>query len=136
MHIITNTLLIFFFLMGTLYLNIPNIHTTNYIGHKFILFISLFCFQFVVDILSKIINRCSIYIKDIAYNSLLVATAGVIGYSLYNDLHYNGINISFFKSGSKFTYMNVAVIITLFIAVIQIIRLVIFSSKHTECIKY
>ena len=135
MHIITNIFFIFLFLMATLFAKIPNIHNSNYIEHKFILFISLFCFQFVISILSNIINKCKIYIKDIAFNSLLVATAGVIGYSLYNDFQYMGVNISFFNLNDKYNYINVAIILTLFITVIQIIKLII-SSKNTDCIKY
>ena len=132
MHIITNILLIFFFLMASLFIKIPNINNSNYIQHKFILFISLFCFQFVISILSSIINKCIININSIANYSLLVAIAGIIGYSLYNDFQYMGIDISFFNLSNKYNYINVAIILTLFIAVIQIIKLII-SSKNTDC---
>jgi hypothetical protein len=135
MHIITNLIFILFFLVVMFYFKIPNIHNQNYIEHKFLIFISLFCFQFVLSILNKIIYKCKINITEIACNSLIIATSAIIGYSLYNDLNYIDYDISFFNMNTKYMYINVAIIITLFISIIQIIKLLI-TTNNTDCIKY
>ena len=113
-------------------------HNKNYITHKFIIFVTLFCFQFVVLILSKIKNKCKINIHDIVSDSLLVATSGVIGYSLCNDIKYSDLKIKYLNfdcSNEKNLNIMMAIVLTLFITIIKIIKL-LFNPKCTECIKY
>ncbi|AYV82060.1 MAG: hypothetical protein Homavirus5_2 [Homavirus sp.] len=135
MHIIINIFFIFLFLVAIFYAKFPDLYNDNFIQHKLLIFISLFCFQFTILILTKIINKCKIDVKAISFDSLLIATSGVIGYSLYNDLYYSGTTISFFNNNPKFQYINIAIILVLFITVIKIIQMLL-TSKSDDCIKY
>lgn len=139
MHIVANIFFIFIFLFAIFYFKFPNLENDCYlILHKFILFLCLFCFQFIALTLSMIKNKCKINVVSIAYDSLLVAVSGVIGYSIYNDLRYSGVTIRFFnmkENDPKSMYVTATIIITLFISFIKIIKLMI-NPKSLECIKY
>lgn len=138
MHIVANIILIFLFLSIIFFFRFPNLNNGRLITHKFIIFITLFCFQFIILTLNKIRNKCVVDVQEIAYDSLTVAVSGVVGYSLYNDINYGGVTIRYFRldtTNPRMVYLNVSIIITLFIAFIKIIKLMI-NSNSNGCKKY
>jgi len=138
MHILVNILFIFIFLFTLFYFKFPNLRDNRYILHKIIIFISLFCFQFVISIISKIKAKCKINIHEIISSSLRIAITGIIGYSIWNDLLYSGIVTKYYMlyfGDPKILYLNVTIIITLFITTVEIIKL-LCSAQNIKCIKY
>jgi hypothetical protein len=134
MHIIVNILLLFVFLTALFYFKIPDLENDNFIQHKFIIFFSLFCLQFVILLLAKIVGKCKIDIKEISISSLTIAVTGIVGYSLYNDLMFTGNAVNLFGD-EKFQYLNVSIILILFITAIKILQL-LFNNKTDDCVKY
>lgn len=131
MNIFINLLLIFVFLYGLFNLRVPNLTNNNFILNKFIIFISLVCFQFIIIIIQKIKNNCKIDINEVLNNSINIGLFGIIGYSLYNDLiwMYN-LNIS-----TKRMYLYVTLIIILFIAFVKFLK-ILFVNNYQDCVKY
>lgn len=134
MYIIANIFFLFLFILIIFFLKFPNINNNQYILHKIILFISIFSFQFMIQIISKIRYKCKIYINDIATDSLLVATAAIIGYSIYNDLVYT--NVINYDYNYKQKYLIVSLFIIAFIIFVKIFKLILNSPASGECINY
>ena len=91
MNVFLNVLFIFLFMFTILIFRLPNIYDGRFILHKFVIFVSLFCFQFILMLLSKISNKCKIDIVDIMKNSFMTAIYGILGYSIYNDFIFTGL---------------------------------------------
>lgn len=131
MHVLLNLLYLFLFVFMALHFKIPDILNGQHVIHKLIIFISLFVFQFIIMVISRILNGCTVNLKDIALNALLVAASGVIGYSVFNDMLYMGTlskyNID--KLSNTVLYLNVTVIILMFITFVKIMELLINSPS-------
>lgn len=138
MNIFANLCLIFIFVYFILFLRFPNIYHDFYIQHKFIIFISLFCFQFILLLLAKIKNRCRIELSQLFQDSLNVGIVGVFGYSLYTDLFSMNYTRKFMAGimfNRKLNYLFVTVIITLFITLLKAFT-IMATNGHPYCIKY
>ena len=131
MHVLLNLLFLFIYVFLILQFKILDVLDGRQILHKFIIFISIFVFQFIILVISRILNGCVVNLKDIALNALLVAVAGVVGYSVYNDMIYMGTikkyNID--KLNNTVLYLNITVIIIMFITFVKIIDLLINSPS-------
>ena len=119
-----------------LFFKIPDIENDNYVNHKFILFISLFIFTFITQIIAKIRNGCKIDQMDVANKSLQVAVTAIIGYSLYVDFNVMEWSKDYVASlvDSKYSlYLLVAIIMILFIAIIKIVQLLFENEISGNC---
>jgi hypothetical protein len=127
------------FVYAMLFFKLPDIDDGNILQHKFIIFLSLFCFYFLVQIIGKIKNKCKIDINDITTKSLTVAVSGVMGYTLYQDLgmmEWSRNYINNFNITSRYNRcLYITVIITLFISVVRILQ-VLFNNDIPECVNY
>ena len=127
-----NLLFLSLFIVAITYF-IINVEEDDYIKNKFLLFISIFFFQFVLIIISKIINNCKINIFNIANDSLRIALVGVIGLSIYTDLTLMDNTKYLFEpdvlNHHKSKWMCTTIII-LFISVVKIIELLLNSSQY------
>ena len=86
MNILTNLVFIFIFIYILLYFGMDHVDPDNIIQHKLYLFIGIFIFQFFIQIIYKIANKYQINISTLASESFHIATASIIGYSIYTDL--------------------------------------------------
>jgi hypothetical protein len=141
MNIFTELLFIFIFIYLIIILKFPDTSKDDYIFQRFSLFISIFCFYFIIKIISKIRHNCKIHINEILNDSLLIAICGVLGYTLYTDLIFMSSTREFMEymiipNVSRYTN---ALIITMsiisFIAMIKIIQLLFITSDQYFCIK-
>lgn len=127
MHFIYNMLVLTIFMFLIFYFKIPNIDNDRYIYHKFMIFMLLFVFQFVIYLLSDISNH-EIFVKKIATKSFIIGVAAVIGYSIFNDLMYAKI-INTTGCSYSVLCINVTFMIMVFIALIKVIELVIGANN-------
>lgn len=129
-------LFILVFIFSMFCLQVPNVKGDNYILNKLIIFVFLFCFYFVLQIIKKIKNNCKINLDDTTKNSLIVALSGSLGYSLFTDLtiqKYSKDYMGTITEGSKYIlYLVITIGIIMFIAIIKIIEFLIISNKE-EC---
>lgn len=149
MGVITETLIMFAFIYMIFAYKILDDNDDNLVKNKIILFISLYCFYFTLNILDKIYSKCKIDIKYISSRAIQIAIYGVLGYVLYNDLaimdYTKNIvgNISDLMSdedtlSAKMLYnknIMITMIIILFISMIRIIER-LFVGHMNECISY
>lgn len=136
MNIFIDLVFLFIYLYTILFFELPNVETDNYIHHKFFLFIALFVFTFVTQIISKIRNNCRIDQLDIMNHSIHVATIGIIGYSVYTDLNTMEWSKDYINNmiTSKYSlFLMIAVIMVLFISTIKIIRLLFAMDQTGSC---
>lgn len=125
------------FILTMLFFQIPDINNDNYIFHKLIIFVTLFMFNYVVNIIKKMRNDCKIIQTEIISNSTQMAIAGLLGYTLFVDLKVMEWSRDFIYSSydSLFgLYLIVTIIMTLFITIIKVIKL-LFNSSDYDCIK-
>jgi len=126
-------LFIFIFMYLMFCLQIPDIENDNDMLNKFIIFISLFCFYYALQIIKKIKGNCKINLNDITKNSLIVALTGSLGYSFYTDLvemNFSKDYIKYFKDTSKYVlYLVIVICIILLITIIKIIELLLTSNQ-------
>lgn len=135
MHVIVNIFFLFLFLLASLYFKVPDISNNKYILHKFVIFITVFVFQFIVQISSKIANKCKINIGDIAFDAMIVATAALIGYSIYNDLLFSGTIKKFYDlecANKNILYLNIVIIMILFICFVKVIGILIYNQSRID----
>ena len=139
MNLFINVFFLFFLLFGMLSLKVPSIADGNFILHKFIIFVAVFGFQFMIEILSKIKEECKIVPMDIFRSSVETAAIAVIGYSLFNDLQFMdiGFGSNGFYNGTDKMILNVQVtiMITLMITFYRVLQLT-FGYNVYECVKY
>jgi len=140
MYIIVNLLFLLIYIFVLLCFRIPDISNKNYILHKFIIFSSLFFFQFVYLLVSKIIISCKIDIDDILSDALQVAVSGVVAYSIFNDFIYADklkqfYNMDDVRNGSGVQYFNLSILIISFICAVKLMKLLIYPQQ-SYCLKY
>jgi len=80
-----NLLLLFLFVIAVFYFVI-DVSNQRFLMDKLIIFVAMFFFQFVLMLISKVINKCKININELVNECLRVALVSVIGYSVYTDL--------------------------------------------------
>lgn len=138
MNALVNIFLVFMFLILILYFRIPNIDNNNYILHKLILFLMLFIYQFVILLISNIKNNCKINPTNMFISSIETAIIGIIGYSIYTDLHF--VKIEDFgdimiEDDSSLKYLYVTIIITLLLTFVNTIKLLAGYTPY-QCLSY
>lgn len=137
MNSFINIFFVFIFLFAMLLCKIPNINNNNFIIHKLLIFGLLFAYQFLLLTLSHVKNKCKIDFLEIFRYSIETAVLGVIGYSLFTDLKYTnmtGLN-SLNLSDNKLKYLYIAMIVSLLLVLVNVIKL-LFGYRPYECIKY
>lgn len=129
-------LLILFIFVGILFaLNIVNINSDNYLFTKFALFILLFCFQFVLELLTKMSNNCKIYTKTLLGASVHIALLGVLGYSVCIDLKHMNLTKNIVHNitmNKKMAILCTTIIIIAVIAIAKSIEL-LFNFDNDKC---
>jgi hypothetical protein len=115
----------------------PNVENDNYIMHKLVLFIAIFCYQFLLSIVTKIRDKCKIDINQLISESLQMALFCVIGYSIFIDVKYmNSTKVAVGRVMKKnFRFIYVTFIIVLVVAIIKSAQLM-FRNKYHDCEKY
>ncbi len=139
MNIFTDILFLFVYILTMLYLELPDIKNNDYPIHKLYLFISIFAYYFVVQIIKKIKNKCTIDPFLILQDCLIISLFCVLGYSIYVDLKYwdytketiTAIDSTDFNSILK-GYSSVALIIVSFVTVVQLVK-ILFKGSVNEC---
>lgn len=127
MHFLYNFVLLSIFIYFIFYFQVPNISDKRYIYHKFLIFLLIFIFQFLLYIISDFSKR-EYSIKEIALKTIIISSAAVIGYSVFNDLVYSNI-IDVTKCDYRVLSLNVTVIITIAILFVKVIELSINTKQ-------
>jgi hypothetical protein len=138
MNTFTKLLFNFIFVYSLFFFKLPDIENDNYIQHKLLIFMSLFAFNYILNVITKIRNECVLNQSELASKSLRDAVTGVIGYSLYIDLNIMDWSKGYFNSmyDSKYTlYLIATLVIVFFMSLIKILILM-FDSTNPECIKH
>ena len=112
----------------------------NYLWHKFTLFVSIFCFYFILQIIGKIRTNCIINISEILGKCYVVAVSGILGYTLFVDLQIMGWsseNMNKFitsLNGNRYMFtLVVTLFIIMFITVVKLMALMISISDPNKC---
>ncbi|ATZ80500.1 hypothetical protein BMW23_0448 [Bodo saltans virus] len=132
MNAFTDILFLFVLLTVLFYFKLPNINNTNYILHKFIIFVCILAFSYIIELIKAIKTGCKVDPKKILWESLNTALYGVIGYSLYVDLMY--MNISCFKLDSVVNadenrFIIASFVTSLFVLLIKAIKLIFTNTE-------
>lgn len=139
MNIFTDILFLFVYILTLLYLELPNVMTNNYPIHKLYLFIGVFVYYFVVQIIKKIKNKCNIDLYTLLEDALMISLFCVVGYSLYVDFKYWDYTKDFIAIPNQESfeetfkgYSVVTLVIVGFVTLIQLSK-VLFKGTITEC---
>lgn len=116
MHIFIHLVILFIFVFALLMINIPHIAYNEYIKFKLYIFVGIFIFEFIVNIVTAIFKRCLINISRIARNSLQSALIAVIAYSIYNDLVWSESPLLAGQDTNLIKNLTITVMIIAFIA--------------------
>lgn len=123
MNVLLNVLLIFAFLNIMFYMKIINVTDGQYLKNKLILFLVVFCFQFIIDITSTINKKRPVIIKEIITNCAMTTLYVILGYSVYTDLNNMGMIQEHFSFGPKLSNTFVCTVITLTLTFFKTIEL-------------
>lgn len=135
MVIFTELLLLFFFIYVMLFLKIPNVENDNYIFQELIIFMIIFLFTYVSQIIIMLKYNCRMSHQEIFNKSLQVATAGLIGYVLYIDLTIMDATKECMVTYSPYIkYLMITICIIAVIAAVRIIYL-LFNNDSIACNK-
>lgn len=116
MHLFIHLIMLFIFVYVLLLLNIPQIEENSYIKMKLYLFFGVFMFEFIVNIIIALFQRCVINISKISRNSLFSALVAVVGYSIYNDLIWSSNPLINDQASNTTKKLTITTIIIAFIS--------------------
>jgi hypothetical protein len=132
MNIFTDIFFLFIYLTLLFYFKFPDITNNNYIFHKLIIFISVFVFRFVIELIKKIKNKCKVDPLEILKESLLYSLFNIVGYSIYIDLMYMNVcsnyNININSDNQRF--LIASLIMTIFTMLISAGKLLFIKSQQ------
>lgn len=125
MHIIANILLLFVYIFGLFYFGLPNIFEITPIKNKLILFIAVFIGQFMLLTFSTIKAGEVVNMNSVIIDSLFVAGAGVIGYSIYNDRYYLDRMPNWVDNKETLYHLYATLLVMVFISCVKFTQLLI-----------
>jgi hypothetical protein len=128
MNIFTDVLFLFVYIATLLYLEIPDIKNKNYPIHKLYLFIGVFVYFYVIELVKNIKNNKKIDPYEIMLDSLWNGLICVLGYSMYVDFLYWDQTKGWFNFSIN-TYTPQYKIYVTYVIVSLIIVLVITTLK-------
>jgi RsiW-degrading membrane proteinase PrsW (M82 family) len=141
MNLFTDALFMFIYLFALFYFGIPNIKNDNYLMHKVAIFIAIFAFNYVIQLIKKIRNRCQLDPINILVNSLFVGLIATIGYSIYVDLIHMSWSKDFIlntfsnlKYDDTKRYSALSLLIVLSILIIKLTGM-IFNTSLEKCVQ-
>lgn len=88
MNIFTDVLFLFVYIATLLYLEIPDIKNKDYPIHKLYLFIGVFAYFYIIELVKNVKNNKKIDPYEIMLDSLWNGLICVLGYSMYVDFLY------------------------------------------------
>ena len=136
MNIITNLLILYVVLFGSIYFGNEIKPTTTIIENKIYLFFGVFFVQCFLHIANKIRDKCKVDLNKIVSDSSITGLLTVIGYSIFNDLYSIDSTRAYILSyrDNKFaTILIMTSLIVVFIAIAKSVGL-LFSPTY-ECDK-
>jgi hypothetical protein len=137
MNIFTDVLFLFVFIITSLYFKIPDVSDNNYLLHKFYLFVGVFGFYYVIQMIKKIKNSCKVDPYMILQQGLNMALYCVIGYSVYVDLMHMDWSQDYIKSidisNSNKKYLMISITIIIFVTLILLTGM-LFKVERDDCI--
>ncbi len=137
MNIFTDVLFLFVYIMTLLYFKLPDVSDNNYLMHKFYIFVGVFGFYYVIQMIKKIKNNCRVDPYVILQQSLNMALYCVIGYSVYVDLMYMDWSQSYIQSidvsNSNKKYLMISITVIIFVTLIQLMGM-LFKVEKDDCI--
>lgn len=127
MNLFTDILFLTVYLLTMFFFELPNIKNKNYIIHKLFIFISIFVYYSIVQLIKNIKNKNDINLYSMLNDSFTMGLYCVLGYSLYIDLIYWDCTKSMFGDIKEINitkrYTVVSLIIVFFVTVIQLTKL-------------
>ncbi|AYV75733.1 MAG: hypothetical protein Terrestrivirus3_2 [Terrestrivirus sp.] len=136
MNIFTEVLFLFVFVYALIILKLPDMTKDDYIFQKFSIFVSLFCFYFVLQALNTLRCNSMVSMSDLVKNSFIVAISGVLGLTVYTDLlnmewSHDYIEQYIPPNSPKYIFSLVVTIsIILFIAGVRILQMVLSAQNQ------
>ena len=137
MNIVTYIIFLFIFINILFFFSLPDINNDNYIFHKLLIFIGVFVFQFLIQVISNTYKGCFEAIDAVISTCLKVSIFAVFGYSLFVDAKYMDYSKEFIENITEDQQMKILVIsssIVLFILLMKILEM-IFSKTTNSCTK-
>jgi hypothetical protein len=130
MNTFIDIIFLFVYLFTMFFFGIPDVANDNYIGHKIILFVSLFIYNFALNFIKSIFSKNNNNI-DIFNDSFQIAVAGIIGYSLFIDLTIMDSTYEFMNSicsSENMLYLTITIVMILFISLVKIFKLLFMTQ--------
>lgn len=132
MNVITDMLFLFIVLLILFYFNIPNIENDNFIFHKLIIFVIIFIFSYLTNLIKKLNDKESkVTNVDLIYKSFEMSIGGIVGYSLFIDLMImeSTQNIVNNLIQSRLSLqVTVSFVVTMFITMIKVVKMLFNNS--------
>ena len=128
-----NILLLFLYIIAVFYFVI-DVNNQNYLVDKLVIFIAIFFFQFVLMLISKIINKCKIETDQLINESLRIALVSVIGYSVYTDLtimENTKESFEYDPTNPQKSIWIVSIIIIVLITLVKTIQLLLQGEQYS-----
>lgn len=135
MNIFIDVLFLFIYLTLLFYFKIPDITNNNYIFHTIVIFILILAFNYVMETIKKIRNKCKIDLGKVFNIAIDNSLYGIIGYSLYVYLMYTDLScVCDFKpiSDDNARFVFVSSIISFFMLFVNCIKSV-FATGNEIC---
>lgn len=137
MNIFTDVLFLFVYLLAMFFFELPNVKNKNYPVHKFFIFLSVFAYYYVIQIIKKIRNNCKVDFYIVLQEALMMGLYCVLGYSLYVDFVYWDCTKGMFGDIKEVNiakrYLIIATIIVTFVACMKLLEL-LFHQNPNDCI--
>lgn len=134
---LVDSVFLFVFVFVLLSVKLPNIQSDNYIKHKFILFITIFTFNFLLDLIKQIKKGCKINIYDISLRSLLVGLLSILAYSVYMDFTIMKWSQMYFAGANSYDmckkYGIISCIIATFILLFKAVNILSNNNSYQVC---
>lgn len=141
MNLFTDALFMFIYLFALFYFGIPNIKNDNYLLHKLVIFLAIFAFNYIIQLIKNIRNQCKVDPIKILVNSLFMGLIATVGYSIYVDLVHMSWSKDFIintfsdlKYDDTKRYSALSLLIVFSVIIIKLIGLM-FNTSLDSCVQ-
>ena len=121
MNLITDIIYIYVYLVILVFLRFIDLDYDNYLLQKFYIFISIFVFTSLLEVIKKVKNECPSRENYIISNAFSSAVIAVLGFTIYVDLVHMSL------TRYSFEYINLSNFYkTLFVPLIIVLTMMTF----------
>lgn len=137
MSIFTDLIFIYVYIATLIFLGFISFETDNYLLQKLYLFISIFIFTSLMEVLKTFKTECKKTGKDIFNESLKIGVTSVVGLMIYTDMLHMSWSQEMFENINESSFNRSLIVPLIVVLTIMTVKItyVMFDADENKCDK-